>query len=152
MHHLNARWTFDQSVLSGIGLYVTVWAGVERMLNQFIVAYHPHRPPTLKVPPRDLQSKVKYLSEVAKDQRLPPELRGHIGDIAADLGRESVYRHNLIHGYGFRRRRLGNLSWTFQWIDLRGNEPKLIEETYSHEEMRRRLQRISEISLKLQAC
>jgi hypothetical protein len=145
-YQLNARWTFDQSVLSGVGLYVTLWAGVERMLNHFIVAYHPHRPPKLKTLPRDLMFKVKYLSEVAKDERLPEQLRQHIAEIAADLGRESDYRHNLIHGYGFRRRQLGNLNWTFQWIDLRGKEPKLVEETYSHEEMRRRLQRISEIS------
>ena len=145
-YHLNARWAFDQSVLSGIGLYVMIWSGLEGMLNHFIVAYHPHRPASLKILPRDLQSKVKYLSEVVKDQRLPSDLRQRIGEIAADLGRESDYRHNLVHGYGFRKPRLGNLSWTFQWIDLRGNEPKLVEETYSNEQMRRRSQKISEIS------
>lgn len=145
-HYLNARWTYDQSVLSGIGLYVTLWAGVERMLNQFIVAYHPHRPASLKVLPGDLQSKIKYVAEVAKDQRLAQELRRHFRELASDLGRETTYRHNLIHGYGFRKRQLGNLSWTFQWIDLRGKEPTLVEETYSHEEMRRRLERIRDIS------
>lgn len=145
-YHLGARWGFDQSVLSNIGLYVSIWAGVERILNQFIVSYHPHRPASLKVPPGDLQSKIKYLAEVSKDQRLPQEIREFFNEIASDLGREIAYRHNLIHGYGHRKRRLGNLDWTFQWIDLRGKTPKLTEQTYSHEEMRRRLQRISEIS------
>ena len=145
-YHLDARWNFDQSVLSCIGLYVTVWAGVERMLNEFIVAYHPHRAALLKVLPSDLQAKVKYLAEVGKDERLPLALRIHFSEIAAALGRESGYRHNLVHGYGYRKRMLGNMDWTFQWLDLRAKEPRLVKETYSHDEMARRLKAICAVS------
>ena len=146
-YQLGARWIYDQSVLSGIGLYVTVWAGVERMLNQFIVAYHPHRTSKLREKmPTDLESKIKYLAEVAKDPRLSKENSDRIRGWAKRLNNESAFRHMIVHGYGFRRRLIGNLSWTFQMLDVRGDSPKIVEKSYPNEEMQGRLSEIHSLS------
>ena len=143
----SARWEYESSVLSGIGLYVSTWAGIERMLNEFIVEYHPHRSgnicPDL---PSDLESKIKYLASICSDKRLPENLRNSIKDWISGLSQQKDYRHLLVHGIGHHRRGRTSSEWSFQKLHLKGTKAILIEKTFNNEEMQQNLRCIGELS------
>lgn len=57
-----AFWEADKSTILLIGTYVNTWAGIERVLNEFIVLYHPNRIEKLNdLMPDSLEQKIKYL-------------------------------------------------------------------------------------------
>ncbi|MEH6756341.1 MAG: hypothetical protein V7676_02380 [Parasphingorhabdus sp.] len=143
----DAMWLYEQSVLANIGLYITIWAGIERMLNTFIQQYHPHANQNLKEKlPSDLGAKIKYLATVAKDQRLPFEVSNSILHWVTELGEQRDYRHLIVHGFGVRKKRYTDHEWTFQNLVLKGNEAILVEKTFGNDELNQRLDRASELS------
>ena len=121
-------WQYTQSVLSGVGTLIFIWAGVERMLNTLICSYHPHAPTKLKARPlpSDLHSKIKYLVEIRKDSRLPEELRDKIADWIPRLGRLSEHRHRVVHGLMFQRNRYST-EWYAQQTTMKEGSPEIHE-------------------------
>ena len=140
-------WNYERSVLSNIGLYVSTWAGIERMLNEFIVQYHPHRAGNLRDHlPSNLESKIKYLASISADDRLPLNLRNSIKNWVTDLSQQKEYRHLLVHGIGHHKRLRTRFEWSFQKLHLKGTEAILIEKTFDNDEIQRRLKDISDLS------
>jgi hypothetical protein len=143
----NTTWQYEHSVLANIGLYIETWAGIERMLNEFIVAYHPHRISTLRAAlPSNLDQKIKYLAAVGGDDRISEDNAGRIEGWVRQLGKERDYRHMMIHGVGRRRALRQRFEWNFQMLDLRAKQPKLRQRTYSNEEMLEHLRTANALS------
>ncbi len=142
------HWKYEHSILGGIGLYITVWAGIERMLNTLIVNYHSVTTTKLGKSsfPSDFGNKVKYLASMSDDPKLPDDLRAHLKAWVPELGKQGEHRHLMIHGVGYRHRKLGNLEWEFQKLTLKGNDFELTTAKLSHEELLEAQRKASELS------
>jgi hypothetical protein len=140
---------YEQSIMSNIGNYISTWAGIERMLNTFIVQYHPHADEkTRKRPlPTTLGEKISYLSTVSKDERLTLEFRQKVKGWITELGEQTEYRHMMIHGLGIKSRSYYKPIWTFQKLTLKGTSPTIDEQKYTNEEMLEALKRIGALSM-----
>jgi hypothetical protein len=142
-----AFWEADKSTILLIGTYVNTWAGIERVLNEFIVLYHPNRIEKLNdLMPDSLEQKIKYLAAVSNDQRIPIELRQDLRRWVECIGRERSFRDLLVHGVGFPEKNLFERNWKFQSIKLRGKDFELVEKTVSKEQMRERSRAVSNLS------
>ena len=146
-HSADSLWGYEHSVLAQIGLYISTWAGIERMLNEFIVQYHPHRTANLRADlPSDLGNKITYLDSVSDDTRLPEHLRAGLKEWVARLSRQKEYRHFMVHGIGHHKRLRGRFEWSFQKLHLKGSKAELVEETFDNEEIQKRSKEISDLS------
>jgi hypothetical protein len=144
----DARWAYEHSILASVGLFVTIWAGIERMLNTFIVNYHPHAAGNLGSGslPVALNQKITYLASVAKDERLPEDFRSTIKAWVEELGRQRTHRHLLIHGVSFKLRKHAGLMWEFQKLELRGAKFELTTTVLSNDEIQAGVKRASDLS------
>ncbi len=142
------HWKYEHNFLAGIGLYITVWAGIERMINTLIVNYHSATTTELgKSPfPNDFGNKIKYLVSMSNDPELPDDPKVHLKAWVPELGRQGQHRHLIVHGGGYRHRKLGNLEWEFQKLTLKGNDFELTTTKLSHEELLEAQRKASELS------
>lgn len=143
-HWQVAHWTYQHSVLANVGLLITTWSGIERMLNTLIVQYHPVAPEGLRKRklPSVMATKIDYLGEVARDTRLPEPLRSAIDEWLPDLQRLSQHRNLIAHGNLFQRNER-TLEWRVQELVLKGREPAFAEHVFTNDELN---QKVTEIS------
>ena len=134
--------------MTSIGVYVNTWAGIERMLNTFIVQYHEFANGKLKENgfPSTLNEKIGYLATVSKDTRLPVDFRSSVSSWVERLGQQRDYRHMLIHGLGVRRLSYFEQEWTFQKLTLKGSKAKLDFKKFSSEELLQAMRNSGDLS------
>jgi len=144
----DAVWAHEHSILTNLGLYVTLWAGIERMLNTFIVNYHEHASEKLKRNgfPSTLKQKITYLASVSQDTRLPDGFRLAVKEWVQEIGQQRDYRHMLVHGVGSRRRSYFRHEWTYQKLTIAGDQADLEEKVFTNDDLQANLRRAAELS------
>ena len=137
----------DMALMTTVGVYLNTWGSIEGILNTFIAHYHPFAGSLMSQPslPTNLADKIKYLSTVSKDGRLPNDIKSKIASWVVGLGTERNFRHMIVHGVSIRLNRRGEPIWRFQKLTLKGTVPTLENETYSMTQIHERQRAASEL-------
>src|SRR3546814_2097644 len=133
----DAHWSYVQSVLVGVGNLMGTWGFIERQIGTLICNHFPHAPEKLRKNglPSTLEQKIKYLVEIAKDERMPEQLRLEIREWVSELHRLRLHRHLIAHGTLFQRNTF-SVRWYVHELTLRGDRPEFPAHSFKDKDLR----------------
>src|SRR3546814_13030891 len=101
------------------------WGFIERQIGTLICNHFPHAPEKLRKNglPSTLEQKIKYLVEIAKDERMPEQLRLEVREWVSELHRLRLHRHLIAHGTLFQRNTF-SVRWYVHELTLPGDRPE----------------------------
>lgn len=141
-----ASWAYTQSVLTTLGNITIAWAGIEMMLTH-LVLWHHVRSGIIPVDglPRMLSKQLDYVKRtIEKDESLDIETRQHIAEIRRSIFILNEFRISVTHGVVHQRNRR-TMDWHTQSIKIQGLTWRVVNNTFSNDEIQDKSRQISEL-------
>ncbi len=146
----DASWSHVRVVLTTLGNISIAWAGVELMLSHLVIWHHvQNQLKPEKGLPRMLAYQLEYVKKsIETDWKIDVGDRARIQALRLRIAELNEFRVNITHGVVHQRNRR-TTDWHTHSIKIDGLQWRVIQQSYSNEEIQNKAREIQELGSEL---